>query len=625
MPLQLASKRPQTGLLRDPCTNSNYYDFNVIQTQLNLNVSFETKLLSGTVTYSLSFANHLVSQLTLDTSYLTIKSVTVNEQPLSYTLHPRFEPYGSPLEINLGQVDKKFQVSIDFSTTDKCTALQFIKGDTGPYLFSQCQSIHARSFFPCFDTPGMKSSYAFEISSPLKVLMTGLPESCDEVNVYKFKQPIPIPSYLVAIASGKILSAPIGPRSDVYCEEPKIDQCQWEFEQDMELFIEVAEKLTFKYEWSKFDVLVLPLSFPYGGMENPNITFATPSLLCKDRSQVKVLAHELAHSWAGNLVTNCSWEHFWLNEGWTVYLERRILGAVAAVKAKQQGAEDYELQGEKVRHFSAFLGIGEFCQSFSDLPQEATSLVWDLKGQDPDEFYSRVPYEKGFLFLYHIEQTVGIKAFDEFIPFYFKRFRYKSIDSFQFIDLLYEFFDAKVLDTIDFDKWLFGTGLPEIPKFDTSLVDECTTLADKWVESFKMGDESQLKSQFSEKDLVKFNGNQHLVFLNDLAEKLEGLDVDAKLVRLVAEIYPFYSRSENFEIIFSFSKLLITFGKFDESDTVVQRFASWLHTVGRMKYVRPGYKLLSKYISKEFAIKTFESTDIYHPICKSLVRKDLGI
>lgn len=616
------TNRPSHSPSLDPCTLSNYHQFDVKLTDLSISVSFEKKIVFGTVSYHLSgSASHLV----LDTSYLSIEDVFVDGEAVSFALNDRCI-YGSALTIDLPQKSGDFTVSILFSTTEKCTALQFIKGDTDNYLFSQCQSIHARSLFPCFDTPAVKSSYNFTIKSSLPVLMSGLPGDHAD-GVYYFKQPIPIPSYLVAIASGNIVKAPIGPRSDVYSEQPNIKQCQWEFEADMEDFLQVAEKLTFKYEWSKFDVLVLPLSFPYGGMENPNITFATPTLICKDRSQVKVLAHELAHSWAGNLVTNCSWEHFWLNEGWTVYLERRILGEVAALTAKKLGNPDYNAYGEKYRHFSAILGWSGLVESMSDIKPEATKLVWDLSNNgDPDEFYSRIPYDKGFTFLYYLEQLLGGKeAFDEFIPYYFKKFRYKSIDSYQFIDCLYEFFEpkgkAELLDSVDFNHWLYGEGLPEYQNFDTSLVDECTQLSDKWV---KAVEETSI-GQFSSKDITNFDANQHLLFLEDLSKKLEQVKVEPTVIASFMDTYPYYAESSNFEVINDFYSLVIKYGQFKETDEPVTKFANWLGTVGRMKYVRPGYRLLAKFVSRDFAINTFNRFDSYHPICRNLVKKDLGI
>lgn len=615
-----------SGQSLDNCTNSNYKNFKVINTDLDLHVSFDDKVITGTVTFDLETINQC-DNIILDTSYLFIRSVSVDKQPVDYKLCARKPIYGSPLEIN-HKCEGKVSVSIEFSTTEKSTSIQFIRGDTGPYLFSQSEMIHARSFFPCFDTPAIKSPYTFKVESPHRVLMSARPIATEE-NVYKFKQPVPIPSYLVAIASGNIVSAPIGPRSEVYSETPNIADCQWEFENDMENFLKVAESLTFAYEWETFDVLVLPMSFPYGGMENPNITFATPTLICKDRSQVKVIAHELAHSWAGNLVTNCSWEHFWLNEGWCVYLERRILGGVASLKAKMEGRSDYVEYGEKSRHFDAILGYGNLKESVNNINPAFTSLVWDLNNCDPDDAFSKVPYEKGFFFLFYLETILGgPKEFDEFIPHYFKTFRYKSLDSFEFIDELYKFFEPRgkkdILDSIDFNKWLFGKGMPEEPNFDRSLVVEVEELVEKWLDFFKTGKEDF--SQFSTKDIETFEVNQHMLFLDKLCAELEKINPSSELIMKLPEVYPYYPETGNFELIASFNTILIKYGNLSETHPVVVKFANWLGTVGRMKYVRPGFKLLNTKVSNEFAIATYKKYEsLYHPICKSLVEKDIGL
>ncbi|GMF59754.1 unnamed protein product [[Candida] boidinii] len=224
--------------------------------------------------------------------------------------------------------------------------------------------------------------------SPLNTLLSGRrvnEEKKGDVTFFRFHQPVPIPSYLVAIASGDLVGASIGPRSTVYSEPCAIDSCQYEFKEDTENFIATAESLIFEYEWKNYDVLILNRAMPFGGMEHPNITFATPTLISGDRQNVDVIAHELAHSWSGNLVTNCSWDHFWLNEGWTVYIERRIIG---------------KLHGEKYRQFSAIIGWTDLENSIKSMGDSAkiySTLIQDLKdGSDPDDSFSTVPYEKGF-------------------------------------------------------------------------------------------------------------------------------------------------------------------------------------------------------------------------------------
>jgi leukotriene-A4 hydrolase len=310
------------------------------------------------------------------------------------------------------------EAEIELSTTDECTALQWMtpaqtSNKKHPYMFSQCQAIHARSIYPCQDTPDVKSTFDFNIRSPLPVLASGLPTGSKEFQhgqadapgtlLYTFKQDIPIPSYLFAIASGDLATASIGPRSIVATGPEELQSCQWEFEEDMESYLKTAEKIVYDYAWTTYNVLVLPASFPYGGMENPIFTFATPTLISGDRQNVDVIAHELAHSWSGNLVSNASWEHFWLNEGWTVYLERRIQGAI---------------HGEAFRHFSAIIGWKALRDSIERYGEdhEFTKLIVDLKGKDPDDAFSSIPYEKGFTFLFHLENLIGKDKWDKFIP-----------------------------------------------------------------------------------------------------------------------------------------------------------------------------------------------------------------
>lgn len=221
--------------------------------------------------------------------------------------------------------------------------------------------------------------------------------------LYTFKQQIPIPSYLFAIASGDLASASIGPRSTIWTGPEELIGCKWELENDMEKFLEAAEKIVYEYAWTTYNVLVLPNSFPYGGMENPIYTFATPTIISGDKQNIDVIAHELAHSWSGNLVSNASWEHFWLNEGWTTYIERRIQAAI---------------HGEPHRDFSAIIGWKALQDSVERIgtDHEFTKLVVDLKDKDPDDAFSSVPYEKGFNFLYYLEKLLGKEKWDKFIP-----------------------------------------------------------------------------------------------------------------------------------------------------------------------------------------------------------------
>lgn len=297
-------------------------------------------------------------------------------------------------------------IEISFETSPKSSALQWLtpeqtSGKEHPYLFSQCQAIHCRAILPCQDTPSVKLTYSAEVSVPkeLVALMSAIrdgeaPDPEDPSRkIYRFSQKVPIPCYLIALVVGALESRQIGPRTLVWSEKEQVEKSAYEFS-ETESMLKIAEDLGGPYVWGQYDLLVLPPSFPYGGMENPCLTFVTPTLLAGDKSLSNVIAHEISHSWTGNLVTNKTWDHFWLNEGHTVYLERHICG---------------RLFGEKFRHFHALGGWGELQNSiktFGDT-HPFTKLVVDLTNVDPDVAYSSVPYEKGFALLFYLEQLLG--------------------------------------------------------------------------------------------------------------------------------------------------------------------------------------------------------------------------
>lgn len=626
----LAKSRPAGSPETDPSTLSNYRQVSVKHTNIAFKVDWAQQRLVGRVQFKLGLEPSL-NELVLDSSYIDIKSVLFNGQKHQFHLAPRAEPLGAKLSIDLNGAaqENDNSLEIDFSTTAECTAVQWMTPEqtddkVAPYLFSQCQAIHARSLFPCFDTPAVKSTFSIAIQSKYATVSSGniapegstkklfgsfFDDGSSDDKVYEFVQEQVIPSYLFSIASGAITSASIGPRSKVYTEKGNLAACKYEFEADTERFIQTAEKIVFPYDWKTYNVLVLPQGFPYGGMENPNMTFATPTLISGDRENVDVIAHELAHSWSGNLVTNCSWEHFWLNEGWTVYLERRIVGAI---------------HGEPHRHFSAIIGWGDLEEAIKTLGESGkpyTKLVVDLKGgQDPDDAFSTVPYEKGFNFLFMLENLVGREAFDPFIPYYFGKFKGKSLDSYQFRDTLYEFFADKkdLLDSIDWDTWYYTAGLPAKPKFDTSVADACYALADKWIAAADKGN----FDQFAKSDLEGWTSTQAVVFLSTLSAGLKNVADEPRLAaaKAIDATYQL-SKSKNFEVIARWYALAI--GAKVQSE--YQSLANWLGTVGRMKFVRPGYRQLNS-VDRQLALDTFNKyKEIYHPICRTMVAKDLGL
>lgn len=628
----LESKRPKQSPELDYSTLSNYNAFKVNHTILNLDISFENQLIKGNVIFQLTKMMKDTKEIKLDTSFLQIDKIEIdNVETTNFVIEPRKEPLGSRLIITPSDISKhedNFTLKLHFQTTDKCTALQWLnaKQTSGkPYVFSQLEAIHARSLFPCFDTPSVKSTFTANITSPLPVVFSGIQshESKNESGDYQFtfEQTIPIPAYLIGIASGDLVSASVGPRSRVYTEPFRLKDAQWEFDGDVEKFIETAEKIIFPYEWNTYDILINVDSYPYGGMESPNMTFATPTLIAHDKSNIDVIAHELAHSWSGNLVTNCSWNHFWLNEGWTVYLERRITGAI---------------HGEPTRHFSALIGWTDLQNSIDSMqnPDRFSTLVQCLNdGCDPDEAFSSVPYEKGFNLLFYLENLLGGTAeFDPFIKHYFQKFSKQSLDTFQFLDTLFEFFADKreLLESVDWETWLFKPGMPPKPEFDTSLADSVYKLANDWiVKSQEWTIPEEFKSHFKLDDIKDFNANQVVLFLETLTQgghnnpdKFEWNQYPVAAQSLLS-IYHNEKlvQSKNAEVIFKVYKFEIM----SHLKEHYQQLADWLGTVGRMKFVRPGYRLLNS-VDRSLALATFEKyQDTYHPICKSLVKQDLGL
>jgi leukotriene-A4 hydrolase len=392
----------------------------------------------------------------------------------------------------------------------------------------------------------------------------------------------------------------------VYAGPEELLRCKKELEDDVETFIKTAESLIYAYEWTTYNVLILPPSFPYGGMENPCITFATPTIISGDKSNVDVIAHELSHSWSGNLVSNASWEHFWLNEGWTTYLERRIQGKV---------------HGDKHFHFSAIIGWKALKGSVElyGPDHEFTKLVIDLKGKDPDDAFSSIPYEKGFNFLYYLDRLVGREKWDTFIPHYFSTYRKKSLTSFDFRETLLSFFSkdleaSDALAKVDWDTWFYKPGLPEKPDFDTTLADACYALADRW-QALNSSDSSFKPSP---SDISCWTSGQVVVFLERITDFSTPLRKE--LVELMRGEYGFL-KSENAEILSRF----LTVGLKAKDERLYSKAAVVLGMWGRMKFVRPLYRLLNE-CDRNLALETFEKNKgFYHPICRGVVMKDLGI
>ncbi len=444
----------QAGEKGDVHTYSNSDQVRVSHITLDLTVDFESRSLQGSVTLDFESLDGTDSMV-LDTRALEIDRVEASADGRSYQ-NTRFalggpDPtLGAPLSIRLPASAGK--VRIHYSTTPRSTALQWLSpeqtaGNVHPFLFTQSQAIHARSWIPLQDTPGVRTTYSARIRTPrelLAIMSAGNESDTERDGDYEFEMPQPIPSYLIALAVGDIRFQPLGPRTGVYAEPPVLGRAAAEFE-DTEEMLKAAERLFGEYRWGRYDLLVLPPSFPFGGMENPRLTFATPTILAGDKSLVSLVAHELAHSWSGNLVTNATWSDFWLNEGFTVYIERRILEAV-------YGPERVAME--------AVLGRQTLDDEFNRLPERDQALWVDLEGRDPDDGFTEVPYEKGALFLRTLEEAYGRERFDEFLNGYFATYAFRSIATKEFLDYLQiHLFEPE--SAFPVREWVYEPGVPE--------------------------------------------------------------------------------------------------------------------------------------------------------------------
>ena len=390
----------------------------------------------------------------LDTRDLQVDGVTtVAGDALPFTLGPTDAILGTRLRVTLPAADARCVVH--YRTGAEATALQWLSeaqtaSGLAPFLYSQCQAVHARSVVPLQDTPRFRLTYEATLSAPKEVraLMAARALGRTEtgpVASERWAMEHPIPPYLFAFAVGALASAELGPRSRVWAEPALLARAAWEFA-DVDRMLTQAEQLLGPYVWGRFDVLVLPPSFPYGGMENPTLTFLTPTVLAGDRSLVNVLAHELAHSWTGNLVSNATAEDFWLNEGFTVFVERRLLRML-------EGPESVALHAAMGRQT-----LEDAVASFRDRPG-LSRLRTHLLGVDPDDAYSQVPYEKGYLFLRALEEAVGSARFDAFLRSYLGRFAFQSLTTQEFLDFL----RAHLPDAwtrVDVPAWVDGEGIP---------------------------------------------------------------------------------------------------------------------------------------------------------------------
>ncbi len=532
---------------------------------LDLIVDFESQKLAGSATMKLD-RRTAASNLYLDTNGLKI--FKVQSQPdgkeLKWNLGEHEPNLGSSLSIEL--VDGVDEVTVYYESQPGAEAVQWLTPEQTtdkkyPFLFTQSQAILARTWVPCQDTPAVRMTYSAKIQVPpelLAVMSASNPQRKNKTGVYEFEMKQPIPAYLLALAVGDLKFLELGPRSGVYAEPSVLKKAVWELA-DTEKMISAAEALYGEYRWDRYDVIFLPSSFPFGGMENPRLTFATPTILAGDRSLVALIAHELAHSWSGNLVTNATWDDFWLNEGFTVYFEQRIMEAI---------------YGREYSEMLAKLSLDGLLAEIKELEARDTWLKLDLRGRNPDDGMTSIAYDKGYFFLRMLEEKVGREKFDQFLKSYFKKFAFKSMTTEGFLSYLQENLDKN----IDFNAWVYSPGLPaDVPVVKTEALERVEQAA----QNFLNGDDlSVLAVDFETDQWTTHHWNHFLrSFKNDLSPaQMKSLDDQFK-----------FTQSGNSEITHDWMVLVIGSGY----QAGFPRLEEFLTEQGRRKFLQPLYEKMA--------------------------------
>jgi leukotriene-A4 hydrolase len=551
----------------------------VTHLDLDLTVHFDRKELAGVAILDVERQPGVAADvpLQLDTRGLTIGTVGIRSTksdplkpftPTPFQLGPTDPILGSRLTIPLDPETK--QVRIEYRTAPSASALQWLEpsltaGKARPFLFTQSEAIHARSWIPLQDSPGARITYAAIVRVPkgLTAVMAAdsqvKPEDARE-GVFRFAMPQPIPTYLIAMAVGDLAFRPLGPRTGVWAEPSVLDAAAFEFA-DVEAMVKAVEKRFGPYQWGRYDILVLPPSFPFGGMENPKLTFATPTILAGDRSLVSLIAHELAHSWSGNLVTNATWRDFWLNEGFTTYLERRII-------------ED--LYGADRAEMESVLGLAELHEELKGFSPKDQVLHIDLTGRDPDDGMTRIPYEKGALFLRTLEKTFGRDRFDNFLRSYFDRFAFRSITTDDFTAYLKDhlLLDPKESNSIDRSAWLEGPGLPTgFAEPKSARLEAIDRTAKGWLDGTNPTDKI---------DAGDWSTHEWIRLLQAMPEKVP--------TEKLAELDKRFGLTNRGNSEIAHQWLLIAIR--NDYAPAMDRLKTYLTTIGRRKLVLPLYKAL---------------------------------
>lgn len=573
---------------------------------LSLKVDFQNQSINGVVRHTI-VNNTGEDKFVVDTKDLTILKVTKGskkEVEVDYEIGKGDSILGQPLMIEVSADDN--QINIYYKTKLGSEALGWLDSNqtmTGkPFLYTQGEAILTRSWIPLQDVPSNRITFNAQIDVPsdlLPVMSATNPVAKNSSGSYNFKMDQPIASYLIALAVGDLSFKKINSYAGVYAETPWINDVRNELS-DITKMMRVAERLCGKYEWKRYDVVVLPYSFPFGGMENPRITFLNPTVIVGDKSLISVMAHELAHSWSGNLVTNKTWEDFWLNEGLTVYIEHRIMESL------------------NDREYADMLSVIEWHEYISEKEyytaqnkSNILSLKTDLKGKNPDDGMTSVPYVRGAFMFKTIEEKIGRKKFDQVLKKYFTKFKFQSISTDQFLIFIRN--EVKNIDAlINLDEWIYGTNIPaEMYQAITSKMTEMESLAVQVSKDTRLKNKVKFQEKWITLERSTFNTQEWMHFLRSMPRTISN-----KNMMLLDEFIDFNSWN-NAEIQTEWFLLALDMNY----KPAFEGLQAFLEKVGRRKYLQPLYvKLSEKAENKNWALSVFEiSKPSYHSVTRATI------
>eukprot|EP00830_Metopus_es_P016340 TRINITY_DN5024_c0_g1_i1.p1 TRINITY_DN5024_c0_g1~~TRINITY_DN5024_c0_g1_i1.p1 ORF type:complete len:687 (+),score=105.74 TRINITY_DN5024_c0_g1_i1:62-2062(+) len=611
----------------DRYSAANFHEILSTHYHLDLTIDFDKSILSGSIVHSFKSVRSGVKIAVLDARDLAIKNIfeTKTKKQLSWKVYS-FDYienmkndqlvifFSNPLNN-----DEQIDITIEYATIPTATAVSWVPenqtfGKDMKFMYTQCEAIHCRSIAPLQDGPGVKSTFnaTLRVAAPYVAIASALlvsesqytiDDGAKTMKLYEYAQHIPVPSYLLALVAGHIEFKMAGKRAGVYAEPKILNQSVWELG-EMDAFMSIIENILTPYAWGTYNVIVMPPSFPYGGMENPYLTFVSPSVIVGDRSSSFVVAHEIGHSWFGNQLTARNWSHFWLNEGFTRYVERLVI-------RKLYGETKYICQCR-----IGMYGLKDIINGFiHDKQEEFTKLFPNAYRAGPDDIMSTVAYDKGFLFLVYLEGLIGTNNFYDFLRAYLTTFSYRSLEVWDMKNIFESYVSAnlknstEVLKKINWNKWLFGVGMPDDvnTEYNNEFIQSALDLANYYI-NHKEGPANKAIYKTYIVDL-------RLIFMRQLIDREK--DLTPLAMKAIDKDFNITYNEANPEVASTWFRLMVK-KSCKEADPRAKEFLS---NIGRQKLVVPIYASYVQ-VDKSYGWKLYQELKYkYHPIAQRRIEK----